>query len=82
MKVQRRSCKLSFLFPPRRQSARPVLKLSENPVNVKRIKVSAASFFNPVIAPPSPGFGFKSVRLYAVLSPGLIQAEVYGICII
>ena len=36
------SCKLSFIFPPRRQSARPVLKLNENPVNVKRIKISTA----------------------------------------
>ena len=42
LKFQRRSCKLSFIFPPRRQSARPVLKLNKNPVNVKHIKISTA----------------------------------------
>ena len=40
LKFQRRSCKLSFIFPPRRPG--PFWKLNENPVNVKRIKISTA----------------------------------------
>ena len=58
------------------QRARPVLKLNENPVNVQRIKISTAiacfdspAFLFRLQQPPRfPGFGFKPVRLYAVLS--------------